>query len=55
VCHNAEVGHGKAEDPQQQNLSDNSTTEPSKASGFGKNLATDNDLKPSHEIDAPVR
>ncbi|XP_052174927.1 uncharacterized protein LOC127789892 isoform X5 [Diospyros lotus] len=50
----AEVVHGKAEDPQQQNLSDNSTTEPSKASGFGKNLAADNDLKPSHEIDAPA-
>ncbi|XP_057508966.1 general negative regulator of transcription subunit 3-like isoform X1 [Actinidia eriantha] len=50
-----EVGHAKIEDmQQQQNLSDDSTTEPASSTGFGKNLINDDDLKASIAPDAPA-
>ncbi|KAF5941276.1 hypothetical protein HYC85_022443 [Camellia sinensis] len=51
----AEVGHAKLEETQQQqNLSDDSTTEPVPSSGLGMNLINDGDLKASYPVDTPA-
>lgn len=50
----ADVGHVKVEEQQQQNLPDDSTVDASTGSGLGKNLMNDDDLKTSHAIDTPA-
>lgn len=53
--HDADLGHAKVEEThQQQNLPDDSTSEPAPTSGLGKNLITDDDLKASYALDTPV-
>ncbi|KAJ9695681.1 hypothetical protein PVL29_010917 [Vitis rotundifolia] len=48
----ADVGHVKAEDQQQQqNVSDDSTMESAPSSGLGKNLMNEDDLKASYAMD----
>ncbi|XAR68674.1 hypothetical protein NMG60_11003881 [Bertholletia excelsa] len=54
----AEIGHGKVEEMQQQqqnpNISDDPTSEPASSSGLVKNLTSDDDLKASYALETPV-
>lgn len=51
----ADLGHAKVEEThQQQNLPDDSTSDPAPTSGLGKNLITDDDLKASYALDTPA-
>lgn len=53
--HGADLGHAKVEEThQQQNLSDDSTSEPAPSSGLGKNLINEDELKASYALDTPV-
>ncbi|KAH7843705.1 hypothetical protein Vadar_019784 [Vaccinium darrowii] len=51
----ADLGHAEVEEThQQQNLPDDSTSEPAPTSGLGKNLITDDDVKVSYALDTPA-
>ncbi|XP_058212350.1 uncharacterized protein LOC131324410 isoform X2 [Rhododendron vialii] len=51
----ADPGHAKVEEThQQQNLSDDSTSEPAPSSGLGKNLINEDELKASYALDTPA-
>lgn len=55
---NVDVAHAKAEDEQQQQQQQSipeDTSDPAAGSVLGKNLMSDDDLKGSYPIDAPVR
>lgn len=53
--HDADVGHAKVEEQQQQqNLPDDSTVESTTGSGLGKSLMNEDDLKASYAVDTPV-
>ncbi|XP_061988018.1 general negative regulator of transcription subunit 3 isoform X1 [Rosa rugosa] len=48
----ADAGHPKVEDQQQQNLPDDSTSESAPSSGLVKNLMNEDDMKASYAIDS---
>lgn len=53
---NADIGHLKAEEQQQQplNLPDDSLPESAATSGLSKNLVHEDELKTPYTMDAPV-
>ena len=53
IC-DAEVGHVKVDEQQQQNLPDESVPEAATSSGLGKNLMNEDDLKASFAMESSV-